>query len=278
LCGNSILLTHIIEVQDNIAPSVPFQDTIFSASGIIPPVDVNSIIGIQDNCISPLTVTFVQESANGTCPVVINRLFVVTDACGNSTQVNQTIVNSTTINPVEANFSFFPQSISPINSDVQFINSSTGGNSYTWNFGDNDFSNQYEPFHSYDNDSECTGVLVTLIVSDGICSDSVTQVIPCEEETIFYVPNCFTPDGDEFNNTFFPVFYSGFDPFNFEMLIFDRWGELIFETHDVKYGWDGKYGLNLKKVQDGVYTWKITYKNRQTDERKVVVGHVTLIR
>jgi gliding motility-associated-like protein len=77
---------------------------------------------------------------------------------------------------------------------------------------------------------------------------------------------------------FFPVFYSGFDPFNFEMLIFDRWGELIFETKNVNIGWDGSYGTLGRKVQDGVYTWKITYKKKEDDSRHVVVGHVTLIR
>ena len=62
------------------------------------------------------------------------------------------------------------------------------------------------------------------------------------------------------------------------MLIFDRWGELIFETHNVKLGWDGSFGNYGRKVQDGVYTWKITYKKKENDLRNIVVGHVTLIR
>ena len=62
------------------------------------------------------------------------------------------------------------------------------------------------------------------------------------------------------------------------MLIFNRWGELIFETRNADKGWDGSYGLSGGVAQDGVYTWKITYKNPETDERKIVVGHVTLLR
>jgi gliding motility-associated-like protein len=62
------------------------------------------------------------------------------------------------------------------------------------------------------------------------------------------------------------------------MLIFDRWGELIFERHNVKIGWDGTYGNLGRKVQDGVYTWKIIYKKRENDSRHVVVGHVNLLR
>ena len=74
------------------------------------------------------------------------------------------------------------------------------------------------------------------------------------------------------------MFYSGYDPYNFEMLIFNRWGEIIFETKNTDKGWDGSYGLGGIKVQDGIYTWKITYKNPETDERKIVFGHVTLLR
>jgi gliding motility-associated-like protein len=62
------------------------------------------------------------------------------------------------------------------------------------------------------------------------------------------------------------------------MYIFNRWGELIFESHDAKMGWDGSYGNLALPVQNGVYSYKIIYKNPQVDERKVVVGHITLIR
>ena len=83
---------------------------------------------------------------------------------------------------------------------------------------------------------------------------------------------------DNFNQIFTPVFYSGFDPYNFEMLIFNRWGEIVFETHNAEIGWDGSYGVKGIKAMDGTYSWKITYKNPKTDARKVIVGHVTLMR
>ena len=121
--------------------------------------------------------------------------------------------------------------------------------------------------------------MITLTaISDFGCIDSTQVFIPFDEQEIFYVPNTFTPDGDNFNQTFTPIFYSGFDPYNFEMLIFNRWGEVIFETRDCTKGWDGSYGLSGSDSQDGVYTWKIIYKNPETDERKIVVGHVTLLR
>ena len=60
------------------------------------------------------------------------------------------------------------------------------------------------------------------------------------------------------------------------MFIFNRWGEIIFETHDVNYGWDGTYGGVM--AQDGTYTWTIEFKELMSDKRHVDSGHVNLIR
>ena len=97
------------------------------------------------------------------------------------------------------------------------------------------------------------------------------------QEIIYWVPNTFTPDGDQFNQTFKPVMYSGFDPFEYEFLIFNRWGELIWETHNVSFGWDGSYNDGMKSP-DGIYTWKLTFKTTNNDEKLMETGHVTLIR
>jgi gliding motility-associated-like protein len=90
------------------------------------------------------------------------------------------------------------------------------------------------------------------------------------------VPNAFTPDNDEFNQTFKPIFTSGFDPMDYTLLIFDRWGELIFESHNHDVGWDGKFQGNF--VQDGVYVWRIEFKETMTDKRHKVFGHVSILR
>jgi gliding motility-associated-like protein len=108
--------------------------------------------------------------------------------------------------------------------------------------------------------------------------DTYDLTIQYQEQEIFYIPNSFTPDGDNFNQMFKPIFTSGFDPYNFEMIIYNRWGEIVFETKDVNIGWDGSYGTDGRDVQEGAYTYKITYKNPQIDERKIVVGHISLIR
>ena len=108
------------------------------------------------------------------------------------------------------------------------------------------------------------------------CTDTAYSTIQLAEELIFFVPNSFTPDIDDYNPTFQPIFTTGFDPYDFTLLLFNRWGEIIFESHNAEIGWDGTYGGKL--VQDGTYTWKIEFKTTVNDERKSLTGHVNLIR
>ena len=93
---------------------------------------------------------------------------------------------------------------------------------------------------------------------------------------VYYIPNAFTPDGDTYNETFQPVFTSGFDPYDFKLLIFNRWGEVVWESNDASVGWDGTY--NGKLVQNGTYVWKVEFKTLSNDERIMRTGHVNVIR
>ena len=176
-----------------------------------------------------------------------------------------------------ADFSVSPDLFTDDDVLVSFTNLSLGASSFEWDFGDNNSSTYINPSNLYESTEE--GAFITLTaISDFGCIDIVQMIIEYDEQEVYYIPNTFTPDGDNFNQVFTPMFYSGFDPFNFEMLIFNRWGETVFETHNAAIGWDGTHSVKGTKVADGTFTWKITYKNPKTDQRKVLVGHVTLIR
>jgi len=95
----------------------------------------------------------------------------------------------------------------------------------------------------------------------------VTPVIP------IMVPNAFTPDGDIFNNTFKPVLYK---PQQYEMFIYNRWGELVYYSNDAYGEWDGTY--RGENAPTGVYVWKIIYNEYDTGLPKEIKGHVTLLR
>ena len=97
----------------------------------------------------------------------------------------------------------------------------------------------------------------------------------CPQDLI-YIPNTFTPDGDEHNQTFAPVFTSGFNPYNFNMKIFNRWGEIVWETNDSKSTWDGTY--NNLKCPDGVYTWVVRFGIIKNDDKREFSGNLTIIK
>ena len=97
----------------------------------------------------------------------------------------------------------------------------------------------------------------------------------CPQELI-YIPNSFTPDGDEHNQTFSPVFTSGFDPFDFHMIIYNRWGQTIFESYNHTNGWDGTYNNQL--CPDGIYTWMATYGTPKDGGKRSIMGYITLVR
>ena len=89
-----------------------------------------------------------------------------------------------------------------------------------------------------------------------------------------FVPNTFTPDGEEFNNVFSPVFSDKISFSQIELTIYNRWGELIFTGYGYECYWDGYY--NNLKCQDGVYTWKLNYV--KGEKRESLIGHVNLLK
>jgi gliding motility-associated-like protein len=105
--------------------------------------------------------------------------------------------------------------------------------------------------------------------------ETVVTIARCPE-LLFYVPNSFTPDGNEHNNVFQPVFTNGFDPFDFHLEIYNRWGEMLFESYNHTEYWDGTY--NNTPCPVGSYTYKIQFGFKETDNDQVVSGNVNLIR
>jgi gliding motility-associated-like protein len=99
-----------------------------------------------------------------------------------------------------------------------------------------------------------------------------------DEESLFFIPNTFTPNEDTYNQIFQPIFTDGFDPYTFSMTIYNRWGELIFESHDASIGWNGSMFNSGGIVQDGMYTWSIIYKKVTNAKSEQISGHVNVLR
>ena len=157
-----------------------------------------------------------------------------------------------------------PYEISSIDPTVFFSNGSLGADDYHWSFGDGTTSTVTNPNHTYPADQAGEYEVQLIAYSPAGCTDTARAVITVIEDIIFYVPNTFTPDNDDFNEVFQPIFTSGFDPFDFHLMIFNRWGEVVFESYDASVGWDGTYSVESDRiVRDGTYVWKIEFKTCQ---------------
>lgn len=165
--------------------------------------------------------------------------------------------------------------ISILDPTVNFINQSSNATSYEWSFGDGFHDEQMNPSYTYVSSPSIYTVTLYAYNEYG-CVDSTTQIIHVENELIVHIPNAFTPDGNEFNNVFQPVLFAGYDPRDYTMRIFDRWGEVLFETHDANVGWDGTYRGIV--AQQGQYTWTMRVKSKETDDIYSYNGSVLLLK
>lgn len=157
----------------------------------------------------------------------------------------------------------------------QFINESTNATVFNWTFENNSYSLEANPSYTFKSEP---GIYEVILIANNQfnCPDTFASSIQIIEPLVFYIPNTFTPDGDQFNQVFKPIFTSGFDKKNYTLTIFNRWGELIFETKDYSVGWDGMYhGL---ASQDDTYIWDLIFKDANNDKKYHYYGHVNLLK
>ena len=176
-----------------------------------------------------------------------------------------------------ASFTFNPFMPSVTDPEVDFENTSTNADDYLWLFGDGQTSTISDPTYTYsDAGPNLYNAQLIAYNNNGMCSDTAMSTIQVDDVIIFYVPNAFTPDGDQYNNVWQPVFYSGYDPYDFHCIVFNRWGEVVWESFDASKGWNGRYGVH-GQVQDGTYVWKINFKESTTAKQHQFIGHVTVL-
>jgi gliding motility-associated-like protein len=199
-----------------------------------------------------------------------NYNLTVTDANGCNNTINITLTEA----PMpQANFSPKPQITTIEDPIIYFENYSTGASFYEWDFGDGNISTEYSPTYSYTNPGE---YYVVLLVSDEYgCVDTVGAYIIIKEEAgTFYIPNAFTPNGNDLNELF-NIKGTNINPNTFEMRIFDRWGKQLFYTIDINQGWDGTFNGQLVKPDSYVYV--IKFADLEKGEFHNLIGKVLVI-
>ncbi len=183
----------------------------------------------------------------------------------------------TTYPKPKAAFSASPQPTTIINPNISFTDLSTNANSWSWTFGDvggNDSSSLQNPHYTYPDTGCYTAYL--LVKNNFGCRDSITHPVCIKPDFTFYAPNAFTPNGDALNDIWMP-YGTGIDPAHYHLMIFDRWGNLLFETMQWGQGWDGKANNGAAVAQQDTYVWKVDVKDENHQQHKFI-GNCNLIK
>lgn len=193
----------------------------------------------------------------------------------------------TVFEPAVSWFSLSPVTVIAPDDFVNFTDLSTNAVSWLWEFGDGDTSRQQNPRHNY-REEGVYDVTLSVISPDG-CASTYTkyEAVTAKAEVIVKVPDAFSPNqfgpphqpqSDamiNYNNDIFKPKLRGVDERYYTFQVFNRWGELLFETHDVRIGWDGYFKGQL--CPQDVYVWKVKYRSL-TGQGFEKMGDVTLYR
>lgn len=153
---------------------------------------------------------------------------------------------------------------------ISFRNLTVGGYTYFWDFGDLQTSSLTNPYNTYKDYGEFD---ISLIATNEIgCVDSITKKIGIEEAYYVYIPNTFTPDKGRYNSTFSAI-TTGISSLN--ITIFNRWGELMYESDDLNFKWDGVYKGVI--AQQGTYIYKVSCISNSGKELDFF-GHINLLK
>ena len=160
--------------------------------------------------------------------------------------------------------------------DVTFINNSTGGTSFAWDFDNSEGALTTTPTNQNTTYNEEGVYVVQLIVSEGACADTAYQtvVVNLLLPLSFDTPNIFTPNNDN-SNDFFTL--NGVNVETLELVILNRWGNVVFESTDINAAWNGKNKNSGSACSDGVYFYKYVLTG-QGDQRAEGHGFVHLVR
>lgn len=173
-----------------------------------------------------------------------------------------------------ADFSWGQGEISNLKPDVMFTDASPFASSWIWNFGDGKINTQQNPSHRFQD----TGwYKINLQIRNVYgCLDSVTKRLYVEPKATFYLPNAFTPNFDTVNDEFkgVGVLY-GVKKFNIS--IWNRWGEVVFQSINPDLGWNGLKNNSGNPCPDGVYLCQVEFITAKGD-KVVNKGYVTLLR
>jgi len=157
-----------------------------------------------------------------------------------------------------------------INTPVTFTNLSEFADSYLWEFSDGASTFAVNAVHTFTTD----GIFEVCLTARNAfgCEDQYCRSIEIEFDGLIDVPTAFTPNGDGINDRFL---VQGFGAEDFLLRVFNRWGELVYESNNLFEGWDGTFRGKPQEMDAYAYTLRVRFANNRIEERQ---GNVTLLR
>jgi gliding motility-associated-like protein len=201
---------------------------------------------------------------------VVKLRVVDPSTCNVTDSTQQTI---TVFDNPTASFTYEPTTAKE-NTPYVFTNNSTGAVLYKWKFGDGDSLVTAKIDATVSHIYNASGVYNVCLYATNTagCTDSTCQQVQAIIVPLVDVPNAFTPNGDGVNDN---VSVKGFGIQKMDWRIYNRWGQLIFQTGNTTQGWDGKYNGVLQPQEVYVYVLNVTFTDGKTYRKK---GDITLLR
>ncbi|MEQ9188040.1 MAG: PKD domain-containing protein [Cryomorphaceae bacterium] len=199
--------------------------------------------------------------------------FYLTSTSDQGCKVSVMLSDTVTVFPrPKAKFDILTNGYGMYDPTVEFDNRTNGAFKYLWTFGDGDSSKQFQPMHYYKRHG--TYPVSMWAWNEYACPDSLEKILVFDPVTTIYVPNTFTPNGDGDNDVWMAKGFNEDQPFNVQ--VWDRWGNTIFESNAMELGWDGKVN-GVRKASTGSYSYYIKFTASDGEVRELY-GMVNLIR
>lgn len=213
-------------------------------------------------------------------PGIYNPSLAITDIYG-CTGTALTDIAIEVYTPSPANFTTTPSQIEAyIHTNIKFFDVTPNSVFNEWYIVNDSLDtvftrfNDPSPIYSFERGTTYTVVLIT--TDDNGCMDTTARPFSVRDLNYIYVPNTFTPNGNGDNEMFMPSIVGDYDFNRYSFMVFNRWGQLIFQTEQYGEAWDGTF-KGLMSKEDS-YVWKVEVALLYEDRKEILTGHVNLLK
>ncbi len=175
----------------------------------------------------------------------------------------------------QAGFDFTNNNLDVLDAATGVVSTATGATGYVYFISDGTVVNGQPNFqHNFGNENPQAYTVVQVVTSSYGCKDTIIKTIDVKPGFTFYIPNAFSPNGDGMNDTFKGT---GIGVKEYSLMIYDRWGNLVFISNDLETGWDGRFNSGEEVSLQDVFVWKVNLRD-ESNKYHDYAGTVSLIK